>query len=252
MTYNEIDFDERRLFSGGTPDKTQDAWDSLDDYGWSELEPGAVVAARFLDGWRVGYIHSKTESIDEWTCAIRIPYRIDGKPSADGYDEFTAKYDDVFVPKALLAIDRTRPVPEAVCIVGVKVSTEGFLCRSVDDPRSFRNVPFGEAEIVFPTGSKPSRREETATRIDARVFLFKESEDAGRIKALAEVTLDDRLVLKGLRIMDGANGLYVGYPNDPFYKGEDYRAIYFPCERKLRDDIENAVLGRYREKVSGK
>ncbi len=245
--YNSVDFDERRLFSDGTPDRKNDSWVSLDDYGWTELELGSIVAARFQDGWRVGYVQSMTKSIDDWTCAIRIPYRIDGKPSDDGYDEFVARHDDVFVPKAMLAIDRTRPVPEVVCAVGVKVAAEGFLCRSIDNPTSFKVVPFGDAEILFPKGSRQTQMEERDMEIYARVFRFKN--DDGYFKAMAEVTLDDRLVLKGLRIVDGENGLFVEYPNDPFYKGEEYRAIYFPCERKLRDRIEKTVLDRYWESL---
>ena len=45
--------------------------------------------------------------------------------------------------------------------------------------------------------------------------------------------------------MEGENGLFVGYPNDPFYKGEDFRSICFPMTRQLREHIENCVLEKY-------
>ncbi len=58
-----------------------------------------------------------------------------------------------------------------------------------------------------------------------RVYLFKEGQSVGKTKAFATVVLNDQLQLRGLRIIDGVNGLFVGYPNDPFYKGEDYHSI---------------------------
>lgn len=79
------------------------------------------------------------------------------------------------------------------------------------------------------------------------VFPFKEGASLGRMKGMASVVINDQLQLRGLRIMDGENGLYVGYPNDPFYKGEDFRSMYFPVTRQLREHIENCVLEKYME-----
>lgn len=59
-----------------------------------------------------------------------------------------------------------------------------------------------------------------------KVFPFKEGPSMGHLKALATVVLNDQLNLRGLRVMDGKDGLFVGYPVDPFYKGEEYRSIF--------------------------
>ena len=83
-----------------------------------------------------------------------------------------------------------------------------------------------------------------------QVFPFKEGPSLGHMKALATVTLNDQLAIRGLRVMDGSNGLFVGYPNDPFYKGEDFRSICFPITRTLREHIENCVLEKYQAAVS--
>lgn len=254
--YNNFNFDERRLFSDGTPDKKKDTWDSMDDYGWTELDPGAIVAARFLDGWRVGYVQSKIESLDDWSFAIRIPYRIDGEPSEDGHDEFVARCDDVFVPKALLALDRTRPVPEVVAILGVKVSCGGFLCRPMDDPNSRRVVPFGEAEILFPKGSQPiptetdiqgcRMTEREPKTLGVRVLEIEPVRDS-YVKAVASVSLEEQFVVNGLRLVAGDNGPFVVYPYDAFRKDDEYHTVCNPVTRKLRDRIEEAVLTAYRD-----
>lgn len=69
---------------------------------------------------------------------------------------------------------------------------------------------------------------------------------------MAEVVLNDALVIRGLRIMNGMNGLFVAYPNDPFYRGDDFRSLVVPMQRAVRDTIENAVLTAYQQKLEEK
>lgn len=78
-----------------------------------------------------------------------------------------------------------------------------------------------------------------------QVFPFKESVSMGHIKGLASVVLNDQLIIRGLRVMEGENGLFVGYPLDPFFKGEELRSITNPLTRALREHIENVVLEKY-------
>ena len=82
---------------------------------------------------------------------------------------------------------------------------------------------------------------------NVQVFPFKEGPSLGHLKGLAEIVINDQLVVRGLRIMEGVNGLFVSYPIDPFYKGEDLRSICFPITRQLREHIENCVLEKYRD-----
>lgn len=86
---------------------------------------------------------------------------------------------------------------------------------------------------------------------NVQVYPFKEGEFLGHVKGLATIVLNDQMLIRGLRIMDGENGLFVGYPNDPFYKGEDFRCICNPITRQLREHIENVVLEKYQEVING-
>ena len=63
-------------------------------------------------------------------------------------------------------------------------------------------------------------------------------EPMGKTKALARVTLNDSMLLTGLRVVDGMNGLFVAYPNDPGYKGDAFRSLFYPVTRELRTHIE--------------
>ncbi len=85
---------------------------------------------------------------------------------------------------------------------------------------------------------------------NVQVFPFKEGPSLGHMKGLATVVLNDQMLIRGLRVMDGENGLFVGYPNDPFYKGEDFRSICNPITRQLREHIENCVLEKYQASVA--
>ena len=83
------------------------------------------------------------------------------------------------------------------------------------------------------------------TKVD--VYPFKEGMYTGHVKAVANIVLNDQIQVRGLRVMDGKCGLFVGYPNDPFYKGDDFRSIVFPLTEELRYHIEKRVLEKYDE-----
>ena len=82
---------------------------------------------------------------------------------------------------------------------------------------------------------------------EVKVNKFKSIPGANRIKGVAEIVLNEQLILRGLRIIEGSMGLYVGFPIDPFFKGEDLRCIAQLITRNLRDHIENCILEKYQE-----
>ena len=83
-----------------------------------------------------------------------------------------------------------------------------------------------------------------------QVFPFNEGPNMGHVKGLATIVLNDQLLIRGLRIMEGENGLYAGFPTDPFFKGEDLRNLVCPMTRKLREHIENCVLEKYQDVIA--
>ena len=100
--------------------------------------------------------------------------------------------------------------------------------------------------------NKDTKKEkETSSAFDClavtqvKVYPFKETPSMGKLLGMASIVLNDQLLVRHLRIMEGENGLYVAYPNDPFYKGEDIHSVCFPMTRQLREHIENCVLEKY-------
>lgn len=86
---------------------------------------------------------------------------------------------------------------------------------------------------------------------EVRIFPFREGPSLVRMKALAEIVLNDQFIVRGLRIMEGENGLYISYPADPFFNGDEFRSICNPITRQLREHIENTVLEKYTEMMKG-
>lgn len=86
---------------------------------------------------------------------------------------------------------------------------------------------------------------------NVQVFPFKEGLTIGHMKGLAQIVLNDQMVIRGLRIMEGEYGLFVSYPLDPFYKGEDFKSICNPITRQLREHIEYRVLEKYNAVMEG-
>ena len=99
--------------------------------------------------------------------------------------------------------------------------------------------------------TKKTEEKETSSAFDClavtqvQVYPFKETPSMGKLLGMASIVLNDQLLVRHLRIMEGVNGRYVAYPNDPFYKGEDIHSVCFPMERQLREHIENCVLEKY-------
>ena len=88
-------------------------------------------------------------------------------------------------------------------------------------------------------------QKEYPTMTITQVQVFPIARPEGKLLAFARVLLNDQLLLSSLRIYNGSKDLFVSYPNDPYHNGEDYRQLFYPITRELRDDIEKAVLDEY-------
>ena len=79
-------------------------------------------------------------------------------------------------------------------------------------------------------------------------IVHKIKEPSGKNLAFAQIVLNEQFNCNGLRVVDGSNGLFVAFPNDPGYKGDDYRSLMYPLVRELRAHIEESVIAAYNQK----
>lgn len=106
------------------------------------------------------------------------------------------------------------------------------------------------AEKETPTAEPKPNKKENASQFDCLAVTsvsvwINKNEPKSYIKATANIVLNDQIIIRSLRVIDGENGLFVGYPRDTLYKGEDFRTTFNPITRALREEIEYKVLEKY-------
>ena len=119
------------------------------------------------------------------------------------------------------------------------------------DARQFIRVMAGYAEHAKYTKDSVAVFMGPVSRV-TQCMVFRLEEPLGKTVALARVQLNDEVQLTGLKVMDGVHGLFVAYPNDPGYKGDDFRSIFYPITRELREHIEETVLIQYRNALDAR
>ena len=78
----------------------------------------------------------------------------------------------------------------------------------------------------------------------------KEKENS-KMKGIASVTLDDCFVVKGIRILEGDNGLFIAMPSRKVGEG-NFRDIAHPINAETRQMFTDAILEEYNNQVNNK
>ena len=68
--------------------------------------------------------------------------------------------------------------------------------------------------------------------------------EKNNVKGFATITLDNQLVVSGLTILDGKNGLFVSMPQNKSTDGK-YHDNVFPLSKELRQEITNSVIDAF-------
>lgn len=84
---------------------------------------------------------------------------------------------------------------------------------------------------------------------DVKIFPFK-CAGMNNIRALANIVLNDAIIIRGLRIMEGTNKPFLSYPADPFFNGTQLRSVIVPLSRKLSEYIEDTVIKQYQKELA--
>ena len=96
-----------------------------------------------------------------------------------------------------------------------------------------------------PTEKENPVPQETKIKVSASPLNIENSS----IRALCSVTLDDSLVIKNVRVMEGQKGLFVQMPSYKDRQG-NYIDIVFPVTKEFREKLFGAVLESYQNKLA--
>lgn len=67
----------------------------------------------------------------------------------------------------------------------------------------------------------------------------------GTLKAFADVVLDGVILIKGLRVVEGKQGLFVSMPQQQNKKDQKWYAIVSILDEGLFTEVRNAVMDAY-------
>ncbi len=67
---------------------------------------------------------------------------------------------------------------------------------------------------------------------------------SGATKAFCDISILDSLVVNGLRVVAGKDGLFVSMPREEGRDGKWYNTV-IPLKREVKDAIERVVLEAY-------
>ncbi len=73
--------------------------------------------------------------------------------------------------------------------------------------------------------------------------------DDNKLKAFASITLDDCFVIRGLKIIEGAKGVFVAMPSRKRPDGT-YQDIAHPINNETRDWMEGLIIEAYKEELA--
>jgi stage V sporulation protein G len=74
----------------------------------------------------------------------------------------------------------------------------------------------------------------------ASVFKFKDQSQ--KAKAFVTFTIDEVLVIKGFKIIEGTNGLFLGVPQALNKSTGEYEDTCFPIEKEFREYLQGVAI----------
>ena len=84
----------------------------------------------------------------------------------------------------------------------------------------------------------------TIETLEIKVLKVHRIEGQNRIKAFVDVSINDALLIKGVRIVEGNKGLFVSMPVEQGRNEKWYERVRC-LNKSIRDEIANAVLTAY-------
>ena len=75
------------------------------------------------------------------------------------------------------------------------------------------------------------------------------TEGKGQLLAYANVVLNDALVMKGIKIIDGTKGKFIVMPSQSLIRKKEIKRFeyYHPINNEMRLLLTNAILDKYSE-----
>jgi stage V sporulation protein G len=95
-----------------------------------------------------------------------------------------------------------------------------------------------------PAPDEPPRRGAVLEITEIRITL----RDDEKLRGFASITLDNSFVVRGLKIIEGATGMFVAMPNRRRKDGT-FQDIAHPINMSTREWMENLIIAEYKQEL---
>ncbi|NBI65964.1 SpoVG family protein [Pseudoflavonifractor sp. 60] len=82
-------------------------------------------------------------------------------------------------------------------------------------------------------------------RMDVKIYPL---HDGANVLAKASVTLNGCFAIRGIRVVDGKDGVFASMPS--YKTREGYKNICFPCTKEFHQQFNEAVVTAYRQEMA--
>jgi stage V sporulation protein G len=102
---------------------------------------------------------------------------------------------------------------------------------------------------VYETPDKGAASAKSAADVKLDIRVYRLEDPQRSTKAFASVSMDDKIAIRGVRVVEGARGTFVVMPQSKHIKdGETkYHDVAFPLSGDVRRQINKAILAEYKE-----
>ncbi len=82
------------------------------------------------------------------------------------------------------------------------------------------------------------------TKVKLEVKRLNRFEGEGTLRAFCDLAVGEAFLIKGIRVVDGKNGLFVSMPREQGKDGNWYGTV-LPLTPEVRQQVSETVLGAY-------
>ena len=80
------------------------------------------------------------------------------------------------------------------------------------------------------------------------IKVYRNDENDTKVKAFVSLTIDNALAIKGIKVMEGKNGLFVSMPQRKDANAPSgYRDLVFPITAEFREELFTNILKAYKD-----
>ena len=82
--------------------------------------------------------------------------------------------------------------------------------------------------------------------LNVKVDKITRIDNGGKLKAFCDLLFGDLFLIRGFRIVDGENGMFVGMPQQAGKEGRWF-SIFTPATKEIGEYLKEVVLDAYKE-----